>query len=469
MTNQTAHGASPRRTRAAAALRKRAWVEFVAGDDALARRELSTEILRSWYRCRDLYRLDPVGPGRVATQRPPVGWARRWDDAYTQLGGSAAALAHGGSGCLSTVTDADGRILALWAGGGMGRRAAEQGLDGDTRWSEPAGGTSGVGTATVAHRAILVRGPEHWRRDLHAWTCLAAPVFDPVTAEPVATLSVASLSEVAVTGVARSLASEVAATQERLDRRAAHDAHVVAEHFAAQERRRSTKLLGIDWAGNVIAASLDVRALLRTAEPGFTREACGSRGRTCTLLREIAANALPSALADASWRGTAVLGPPVSARPELYSVAPVFSADRLVGWTLAGLDETADPGTIASEIQAPGPPGAPDRIAALVDNAVLLLDTNEIRYAEANRHAVWLVTDCGRVRAATRGMDNLERELSGRGFIRVHRGFLVNPARVRRVVHKGNGLICLDTEGHRTECIPVSRRCTRRVQQALGL
>jgi len=79
------------------------------------------------------------------------------------------------------------------------------------------------------------------------------------------------------------------------------------------------------------------------------------------------------------------------------------------------------------------------------------------------------VTDCGRVKAVTKGMDNVERELSGHGFIRVHRGFLVNPARVRRVVHKGDGLISLDTDVDRPECIPVSRRRTHEVRQALGL
>lgn len=455
--------------RRVAARRKRAWAEFVDGDDTLARRELPTEILRSWYRCRDLYRLDPVDGVRATAERSPRGWGRRWDDAYTQLGGSAAALAHGVSGCVSAVTDADGNVLALWAGDGMGRQARERGLEAGARWSEPTGGTSGTGTAPVAHHAILVRGAEHWRRDLHAWTCLGAPVCDPVTAEPVATLAVASLSEATVVGIGRHLASEVAATQGRLDQRAAHDVRVVGEHFAARHGHRPRKVLGIDWAGHVIAASLDVTTLLRASEPGFALAGCGRRGHTCDLLREVAANALPCVLADPTWRGTAVLGPPISARAELFSLTSVFSASRLVGWILAGLDEPADPGTITSDVQVPGPPAVADRIAALVDNSVLLLDAQEVRYAEANRHAIWLVTDYGRVKAATKGMDNLERELGVLGFIRVHRGFLVNPLRVRRVVREGNGLISLDTDVDRPECIPVSRRRTHEVEQALGL
>ena len=74
----------------------------------VARRELPTEILRSLYRCRDLYRLDPADVGRATPERSARGWGRRWDDVYAQLGGSAAALAHGVSGCLAAVTDTDG-------------------------------------------------------------------------------------------------------------------------------------------------------------------------------------------------------------------------------------------------------------------------------------------------------------------------------------------------------------------------
>src|SRR5689334_9793335 len=90
------------------AMRKQVWAEFVAGDDTLARRELPTEILRSWYRCRDLYRLDPVDHLKAAADRSSQDRGRRWDDTYTQLGGSAAALAQGVGGCVTAVTDANG-------------------------------------------------------------------------------------------------------------------------------------------------------------------------------------------------------------------------------------------------------------------------------------------------------------------------------------------------------------------------
>lgn len=113
--------------------------------------------------------------------------------------------------------------------------------------------------------------------------------------------------------------------------------------------------------------------------------------------------------------------------------------------------------------------GGNGRIAALADGAVLLLEPHEIRFAEADRHFVWLATDYGRLRAATKGIDNLERELVRHGFARVHRSFLVNPERVRRVDHRGHGVITLSTDHRRVEGIPVSRRYTRVVRALFGV
>jgi hypothetical protein len=56
--------------------------------------------------------------------------------------------------------------------------------------------------------------------------------------------------------------------------------------------------------------------------------------------------------------------------------------------------------------------------------------------ADAPHHAEHVLA--GRVLhrlAAVRGLDRLEQELSGRGFLRVHRGFLVNLGRVREIEH----------------------------------
>jgi hypothetical protein len=187
-------------------------------------------------------------------------------------------------------------------------------------------------------------------------------------------------------------------------------------------------------------------------------------------LRDVAESSFEKALADPCWTGTAVIGPPLTEEPRVFVVTPVTSRTGLAGWVLSdrgtGVDES---GSGWDTPDHPAAADAPERIAALAGDSVLLLAPNEIRFAEANRHVVWLMTDCGRLRAATKGMDNLERELRRYGFIRVHRSYLINPWRVRRVVHKGSGLIALSTDQQCTECIPVSRRSTQEVRQRLGI
>jgi|SRR5215469_13373571 len=92
-----------------------------------------------------------------------------------------------------------------------------------------------------------------------------------------------------------------------------------------------------------------------------------------------------------------------------------------------------------------------------------------VRFAEADRNNVWLVTDRGRLLAATRGLDRLEQELTDKGFVRVHRRFLVNLGRVREIEpgFKGTLFPATDTRSHET--VPVARRHIPYVRQALGL
>jgi DNA-binding LytR/AlgR family response regulator len=113
--------------------------------------------------------------------------------------------------------------------------------------------------------------------------------------------------------------------------------------------------------------------------------------------------------------------------------------------------------------------GRPRRISATRDRRILLIPPEEIRYAEAAGHSVWLVTDLGRVRSTTHGIQHLERELSPLGFLRVHRSYIVNLARIREISQHGNGLLTVSTHPRKREAIPVSRRCVANLRRQLGL
>ena len=111
----------------------------------------------------------------------------------------------------------------------------------------------------------------------------------------------------------------------------------------------------------------------------------------------------------------------------------------------------------------------PSRVIAQRDDRLILLDPREIRFAEADRNNVWLATDQGRLLAATRGLDRLEQQLEDKGFLRVHRRFLVNLGRVREVEHGYKGTLFLATDPRSHETVPVARRHATRLRQALGL
>lgn len=445
-----------------------AWERFIAGDDELATATLPPAILLSWQRCRDVYDLDPVHPSSTAhPQRGRV--TPRYDGIYAHLGAVGAAIVHELGDCLATVTDDDAQILASWGDRGLSGHVSDGRFEPQFRWPESVGGTNGMGTALLLSQPIAVLGPEHWRQDMHEWHCVGLAVHDPVTARPVGALAVSARTEQRVTGLAARLAVELDAARRDLGRQALRDAMAVAEQFSVEDSRRPGKVLGIDLAGNVIAASENVRKAVGGLPVGFLLEPASRRGVTFAPLSVVAEESFDKAVADPSWEGTVVIGPPLGEDPQAYAVTPVIGTAGLAGWVLSDHREADDSGSVLDTVQHRSVPDAPKRVAALVGDSVLLLDPNEIRFAEANRHIVWLVTDCGRFRAVTRGMDNLERELDRHGFIRVHRSFLINPLRVRRVVHKGGGLIALRTDHHRAECIPVSRRSTHEVRQRLGI
>ena len=150
----------------------------------------------------------------------------------------------------------------------------------------------------------------------------------------------------------------------------------------------------------------------------------------------------------------------------------MFDGSQVIGALLA-FGSTEGPGSPELlDDRDPGPPAPhplPDRVIALRDDRWVLLDPREIRYAETDHDNVWLVTDQGRLLAAVRGLERLEQELGGRGFLRVHRRFLVNLGRVREIEHGFKGALYLATGTRSHETVPVARRHVPQVRQALGL
>ncbi|MFC4947346.1 LytTR family transcriptional regulator DNA-binding domain-containing protein [Pseudonocardia sp. GCM10023141] len=449
----------------------RAWERFVSGDDDV--QGVSPAILLSWYRCRDVHRLDPglhrplAAPLAAAAGSSGVRQGRA--GVYAQLGGIAAAIARRSEHCLTTVTDGDGRILASWGPRCLVQQAAGSHLPSSVTWSESAAGTNGMGTAITGHQPVVVRGPEHWCRSLHEWTCVGMAVYDAVTDDAVAAVNIATCGQHDIAGLATGLAAEVRAVQSGLHDQAREHGLEVARAFLAVDRRTTHKLLAVDVAGNVIAANDETRSVLTDLPKGFLLEPGNRWNPGAPQLRRMVARSGERLRADPAWVGSADVGTALLGHPEMFRFSAVTSADGVIGWVLSS-DQHHDDDTVALPA-ATSPPVSPKlgRVPAVQGDQVLLLDPAEIRYAEAARHVVWFVTDLGRVRAATPGMDNIDAELAPFGFLRVHRSYLVNVDRIRRIGHPSRGTLTLSTDPHLDEEIPVARRNVARVKVVLGI
>ena len=135
-------------------------------------------------------------------------------------------------------------------------------------------------------------------------------------------------------------------------------------------------------------------------------------------------------------------------------------------------------GARAPGAHAPSPGGAArpgdgaslagSRLVALRAGHTVLVPVESVRVAAVEDGLVWLDTDGGRLRAAARGLDELERRLAGRGFLRVSRTALVNLERVRELVPAFRGAVWVVLEGLDTP-VAVSRRRVPALRESFGL
>ena len=85
---------------------------------------------------------------------------------------------------LIVVSDANGVLLWVEGNAAVRMRAADSmNFAEGTLWSEGGAGTNAIGTALAAEHAVQVFATEHFNEVVQAWTCAAAPVYDPDTGQ----------------------------------------------------------------------------------------------------------------------------------------------------------------------------------------------------------------------------------------------------------------------------------------------
>jgi hypothetical protein len=109
----------------------------------------------------------------------------------------------------------------------------------------------------------------------------------------------------------------------------------------------------------------------------------------------------------------------------------------------------------------------PGRVVGLRGGRTIVVPVETVHAATLGDGLVWLETSDGRLRAATRGLDQLEARLGPAGFLRVSRRALVNLHRVREVAPSLEGGVRVVTDGGLE--VAVSRRRVPALRAALGL
>jgi sigma-54 dependent transcriptional regulator, acetoin dehydrogenase operon transcriptional activator AcoR len=243
-----------------------ALARFQRGDDGVPR-GVRPVIEESWQRCLRSG-IDPVAPPAP----PPLrsGESARPSTARNRelLEASHAVMAQAStalSGCRTMLILADATGVVLRTDGDDNALAAADsvGLTQGTNWSEPARGTSGLGTSLYLGDAVHVHGPEHYCRSHHIWTCSASVVRDPVDEGLLGALSVAGPSDAfdphLFPLVLASAAGVRAALAEREDLRRKQ----LLEHaLAALSHRTTAGLMLFDRRGRLVTADARARSAL---------------------------------------------------------------------------------------------------------------------------------------------------------------------------------------------------------------
>jgi hypothetical protein len=470
--------APPARRPASAALA--AWERFVGGEDAV--QGVRPEILASWYRCRDHYRVDPRLAQAPPAPRDEAGAGESsllHGTVFTELGGAAALAASEAEavGGIITVADFGGRVLASWGDRKALNLAAESNLAPWSAWPERTTGTNGMGTALECRQPVAVLGAEHWCQAFHGWACAGVAVRDVATDTAIAVLNVSLRGAAIPPRLSSWLHQNTATVQAGLRTRERASGIELVAAFTRATAGAAGPVAALDLAGRVVIANDEAGLLLGVPSRTPAPSPASRWAAEVPALAALAAQAARQARSDPGWTGTARVYVPFTQALLPLAVTPVFQARQMIGMLVSSggaadgelLDAAGPPQLIpARSAAAPAGPGLPGRVIARRDESLVVLAMPEIRYAEAAGNIVWLATDQGRLRAAAHGLDHLERELSGYGFLRVHRRYLVNLRRVREIDQGFKGSLFLITDVRQRESIPVSRRHAPALRRALG-
>ncbi|MFE3290820.1 transcriptional regulator [Rhodococcus sp. NPDC059234] len=120
------------------------------------------------------------------------------------------------TGLLVAISDAAGRLLWVEGDRVAKDRALAMNFVEGADWSEERVGTNAPGTALAVDHCVQIFGAEHFSRNVHDWSCSAAPVHDPMSGQILGAIDITGGPRVAVPEVLALVRATVAAAESEL-------------------------------------------------------------------------------------------------------------------------------------------------------------------------------------------------------------------------------------------------------------
>ncbi|MGI9413348.1 MAG: sigma-54-dependent Fis family transcriptional regulator [Hyphomicrobiales bacterium] len=176
-----------------------AWESFVTGGGPQDYSNVRSLVRDSWNRCKSLG-IDAHGTG--APLRNDLEYLNELHednhDLLTAAADSLAMLRHllDNTSAMIILTDRDGVILESFGDSRTIEAGRDIHLEVGGGWNESAAGTNGIGTALRTGKPVLIHAAEHYCQDVKAWTCAAAPIFEPFDGSIVGVVDLSGPTEI---------------------------------------------------------------------------------------------------------------------------------------------------------------------------------------------------------------------------------------------------------------------------------
>lgn len=158
-----------------------AWEKAISSGE-IERNIVRPEIAESWIRCYKAG-VDPGYNGNKRRFLSPTAMEQTLAQHQELIEVSRPFMKHlyslvAGSGFIVILSDQDANLLESLGDHETMEIAERNDLVKGANWAETEAGTNGIGVALVESKPVQVSGPEHYCKNLHFWTCSAAPIFD---------------------------------------------------------------------------------------------------------------------------------------------------------------------------------------------------------------------------------------------------------------------------------------------------